>query len=112
MIKLIASDLDGTLIGPDFRFRPRTLHALEAARAAEAAQQVADLTQREREILALIALGLTNQEICDREWLSMPTVKTHVSHLLSKTGCRDRVQLVLLALRGGVIDLADVLGRA
>lgn len=86
--------------------------SVEAARAAEAAQQVADLTQREREILALIALGLTNQEICDREWLSMPTVKTHVSHLLSKTGCRDRVQLVLLALRGGVIDLADVLGRA
>ena len=84
----------------------------EAVRAAEAAQQVKALTQREREILALIALGLTNQEICDREWLSMPTVKTHVSHLLSKTGCRDRVQLVLLALRGGVIDLADVLGRA
>ena len=86
--------------------------SVEAARAAEAAQQVAGLTQREREILALIALGLTNQEICDREWLSMPTVKTHVSHLLSKTGCRDRVQLVLLALRGGVVDLADVLGRA
>ena len=86
--------------------------SVEAARAAEAAQQVADLTQREREILALIALGLTNQEICDREWLSMPTVKTHVSHLLSKTGCRDRVQLVLLALRGGVVDLTDVLGRA
>lgn len=86
--------------------------SVEAARAAEAAQQVADLTQREREILALIALGLTNQEICDREWLSMPTVKTHVSHLLSKTGCRDRVQLVLLALRSGVVDLADVLGRA
>ena len=86
--------------------------SVEAVRAAEASRQVAALTQREREILALIALGLTNQEICDREWLSMPTVKTHVSHLLSKTGCRDRVQLVLLALRGGVIDLADVLGRA
>ena len=86
--------------------------SVEAVRAAEAAQQVDALTQREREILALIALGLTNQEICDREWLSMPTVKTHVSHLLSKTGCRDRVQLVLLALRGGVVDLADVLGRA
>ena len=86
--------------------------SVEAVRAAEASQQVAALTQREREILALIALGLTNQEICDREWLSMPTVKTHVSHLLSKTGCRDRVQLVLLALRGGVIGLDDVLGRA
>ena len=86
--------------------------SVEAVRAAEASQQVAALTQREREILALIALGLTNQEICDREWLSMPTVKTHVSHLLSKTGCRDRVQLVLLALRGGVVDLTDVLGRA
>ncbi len=86
--------------------------SVEAVRAAEASQQVAALTQREREILALIALGLTNQEICDREWLSMPTVKTHVSHLLSKTGCRDRVQLVLLALRGGVVALDDVLGRA
>ena len=85
--------------------------SVEAVRAAEASQQVAALTQREREILALIALGLTNQEICDREWLSMPTVKTHVSHLLSKTGCRDRVQLVLLALRGGVVDLDDGLGR-
>ena len=84
--------------------------SVEAVRAAEASQQVAALTQREREILALIALGLTNQEICDREWLSMPTVKTHVSHLLSKTGCRDRVQLVLLALRGGVVDPDDVLG--
>jgi len=84
--------------------------SVEAVRVAEASQRVAALTQREREILALIAMGLTNQEICDREWLSMPTVKTHVSHLLSKTGCRDRVQLVLLALRGGVVDPDDVLG--
>ena len=84
--------------------------SVEALRAAEASQQIAGLTQREREILALIALGLSNQQICDRKWLSMPSVKTHVSHLLSKTGCRDRVQLVLLALRGGVIDPADVLG--
>ena len=86
--------------------------SVEALRAAEASQQVAGLTQREREVLALIALGLSNQQICDRKWLSMPTVTTHVSHLLSKTGCRDRVQLVLLALRGGVVDPADVLGRA
>jgi len=85
----------------------RTGH-VRGARAREGAGRHAS----EDSVEALIALGLTNQEICDREWLSMPTVKTHVSHLLSKTGCRDRVQLVLLALRGGVVDLDDVLGRA
>ena len=104
--------VSGTLGNDAGAGRHASEDSVEAVRAAEASQQVAALTQREREILALIALGLTNQEICDREWLSMPTVKTHVSHLLSKTGCRDRVQLVLLALRGGVVDLAAVLGRA
>ena len=104
--------VSGTLGNDAGAGRHASEDSVEAVRAAEASQQVAALTQREREILALIALGLTNQEICDREWLSMPTVKTHVSHLLSKTGCRDRVQLVLLALRGGVIGLDDVLGRA
>ena len=62
-------------------------------------------------MLRLVAAGLTNQEICDRLWLSMPTVKTHVSHLLAKTGARDRVQLVLVALRTGVVTLEDVLTR-
>ncbi|SDM72275.1 response regulator [Actinomyces ruminicola] len=70
------------------------------------------LTERETEILALVARGLTNQEICDRLWLSMATVKTHVSHLLAKTGARDRVQLVLLALRTGVVDLDELLAGA
>ena len=102
--------VSGTLGNDAGAGRHASEDSVEAVRAAEASQQVAALTQREREILALIALGLTNQEICDREWLSMPTVKTHVSHLLSKTGCRDRVQLVLLALRGGVVDPDDVLG--
>ena len=102
--------VSGTLGNDAGAGRHASEDSVEAVRAAEASQQVAALTQREREILALIALGLTNQEICDREWLSMPTVKTHVSHLLSKTGCRDRVQLVLLALRGGVVDPDNVLG--
>ncbi|WP_407646532.1 response regulator [Actinomyces haliotis] len=71
-----------------------------------------DLTERELEVLRLIALGLTNQELCDRLWLSMPTVKTHVSHLLAKTGARDRVQLVLEALRSGVVTMDEVLAEA
>ena len=70
-----------------------------------------DLTGREQEVLRLVAAGLTNQEICDRLWLSMLTVKTHVSHLLAKTGSRDRVQLVLVALRAGAVTLDDVLTR-
>ena len=84
----------------------------EAAQAQPAPVRLpADLTGREREVLGLVAAGLTNQEICDRLWLSMPTVKTHVSHLLAKTGARDRVQLVLVALRTGVVSLDNVLAR-
>ncbi|MEV4569437.1 response regulator transcription factor [Nonomuraea sp. NPDC049419] len=60
------------------------------------------LTARERDVLALIAGGLTNKEICDRLSLSMPTVKTHVGNLIAKTGAYDRVQLVLFALRTGL----------
>lgn len=63
------------------------------------------LTAREREILELVGTGLTNQEICERLWLSMSTVKTHVSTLMAKTGSRDRVQLVLFALRTGTATI-------
>ena len=107
--RLLAAMRDGRGAGPV----GATGTAGAAGGAAAAPSSLpAGVTEREKEILGLIALGLTNQEICDREWLSMPTVKTHVSHPLSKNGCRDRVQLVLLALRGGVVDPADVLGRA
>lgn len=64
-----------------------------------------DLTPREQDILALIAKGLTNQEICDELWVGMPTVKTHIRNLLAKTQSRDRVQLALFALRKGIADL-------
>lgn len=63
------------------------------------------LTARELDVLYLIAEGLTNSEICERLWLSMPTVKTHISNLLAKTHSRDRVQLVLYALRAGAATI-------
>ena len=88
-----------------------TARAAAAPGAAGGAGELAGLTGREREILRLVAIGLTNREICDRLWVSMPTVKTHVSHLLAKTGSRDRVQLVLLALRSGVVRLDEVLAQ-
>lgn len=73
--------------------------------AADAERWSSVLTQREMEVLALAASGLTNQEVCERLHLSMPTVKTHIGNLMSKTHSRDRVQLVLLALRIGVVDV-------
>ena len=62
-----------------------------------------DLTDREREVLVEIAHGLSNQEIANKLFISLPTVKTHVAHILGKINARDRVQAVVFAYENGLV---------
>jgi DNA-binding NarL/FixJ family response regulator len=77
--------------------RPRTSTKTEP-------EGLSELTTREREVLGLIARGLTNAEIAEALHLSPLTAKTHVSRILMKLGARDRVQLVVIAYQTGIVE--------
>jgi DNA-binding NarL/FixJ family response regulator len=67
-------------------------------------KELDDLSTREREVLRLIALGLSNAQIGQELFIGETTVKTHVTHILSKLGLRDRVQVVVLAYQTGIVE--------
>jgi DNA-binding NarL/FixJ family response regulator len=73
------------------------------SRTARRVPGLADLTAREREVVTLIAGGLSNDEIAARLYLSVSTAKTHATRAMTKLGARDRAQLVVIAYESGLV---------
>ncbi len=95
---LLAPSVTRRLIA-DFAARPQPTRAVPT--------DLGELTAREREVMALVAEGLSNDQIAQRLVVSPTTAKTHVSHAMLKLGCRDRAQLVVIAYQTGLVRPAQ-----
>jgi len=92
-----------SLLAPSVTRRLIEEFARRPAPAARPSEALAALTDRELEVLRLLARGLTNAEIAARLHLGETTVKTHVGHVLDKLDLRDRVQAVILAYEAALV---------
>jgi DNA-binding NarL/FixJ family response regulator len=100
-IKVVAAG-DG-LLAPSVTRRLIQEFARQPSPPALPAAPLGTLTEREREVLALVGAGLSNGELAARLYISEATVKTHVKRILMKLGLRDRIQAVVLAYEAGLV---------
>ena len=91
------------LLSPSVTRRLIAEFAGRPARRRTSSRDLEALTEREREVLALVGQGKTNDEIAGELFVSPATVKTHVSRVLSKLYARDRAQLVVVAYESGLV---------
>ena len=106
--QLIAAILDvangDVLLAPDVTKRLVERFVRRPPPGSAAPPELAELTPRELEVLALIARGLSNAEIADRLVVAETTAKTHAAHILMKLGLRDRAQAVVVAYESGLVE--------
>ena len=100
-VRLVAAG--DALLAPGITRRLISEFARMGAPRSPGRKQIVGLTERESEVLALVARGMSNSEIADHLVVAGQTVKTHVSRILAKLGLRDRTQMVVLAYESGVV---------
>jgi DNA-binding NarL/FixJ family response regulator len=96
----------GAMLGPDVTKRLIARLLSHGSSTAQAPAELSELTPREREVMGLVATGLSNDEIAERLVITPATAKTHVSRARRKLGARDRAQLVVYAYRTGLVTAA------
>jgi DNA-binding NarL/FixJ family response regulator len=100
-VRLVAAG--DALLSPGVTRRLIAEFASQRPRSGPAPAELQQLTDREREVVGLVALGLSNEEIAETLVISPATAKTHVSRAMMKVGARDRAQLVVLAYQSGLV---------
>jgi len=100
-VRLVAAG--EALLSPGVTRRLIAEFASQRPRSGPAPAELEQLTDREREVVGLVALGLSNEEIAETLVISPATAKTHVSRAMMKVGARDRAQLVVLAYQSGLV---------
>jgi DNA-binding NarL/FixJ family response regulator len=100
-VRVVASG--DALLTPNITRRLIAEFTSQRPRSGPSPAELEELTDREREVVGLVALGLSNDEIAETLVISPATAKTHVSRAMMKVGARDRAQLVVLAYQSGLV---------